>query len=303
MHHAKCWMGWITTWNQDCHLSLGRKARTNLNSVLKCKDNKKKLKYITLLTKVHIVKAMFFPVGMYAYDSGTKKKSESWRIDVFELWWWRRLLKVSWTAERSNQSIIKEINPEYSLEELILKLKLWLWPLYVKSWFIGKDTDARDLSQKEKRMAEDEMVRIHHWFNGHEFEETLGDSEGWKSLTFCSPWGCKESNMTWWLNTTHLLIQFSSVAQLCPAVSPWTAALQGSLSITTPRPCSNSCPSSPWCHPTILSSVTPLYPPTFNLWQHQIIFKWVSSSHQVAKVLEFQLQHQSFQWIFRTDFL
>ena len=96
---------------------LGRKAKTNLDNVLKSRD-------ITLLTKVHIVKAMVFPVVMYGCESWTIKKAESQRIDAFKLWYWRRLLKVPWTARRSKQSILKEVNPEYSLEGLMLKLKL-----------------------------------------------------------------------------------------------------------------------------------------------------------------------------------
>ena len=99
------------------HLLLGRKAMTNLDSVLRNRD-------ITLLTKVHIVKAMVFPVVMYGCESWTIKKAEHWRNDVFKLWCWRRLLRVPWTARRSNQSILKEINPEYSLEGLMLNLKL-----------------------------------------------------------------------------------------------------------------------------------------------------------------------------------
>ena len=98
-------------------LLLGRKAMANLDSVLKSKD-------ITLLTKVHLVKAMVFPVVTYGCESWTIKKTEHQRIDAFEPWCWRRLLRVPWTARRSNQSILKEINPEYSLEGLILKLKL-----------------------------------------------------------------------------------------------------------------------------------------------------------------------------------
>ena len=99
------------------HLPLGRKAMTNLDSILKSRD-------ITLPTKVHLVKAMVFPVVMYGYDSWTIKKAEQWRIDAFELWCWRRLLRVPWTARRCNQSILKEISPEYLLEGLMLKLKL-----------------------------------------------------------------------------------------------------------------------------------------------------------------------------------
>ena len=111
------------TVDDDCsheikrRLLLGRKAMTILDSELKSRD-------ITLLTKVHLVKAMVFPVVMYGYESWTIKKAKHWRIDAFELWCWRRLLRVPWTARKWNQSILKEINTEYSLEELILKLKL-----------------------------------------------------------------------------------------------------------------------------------------------------------------------------------
>jgi len=111
------------TENGDCsheirgHLLLGRKAMTNLDSVLKSRD-------ITLPTKVCIVKAVFFPVVTYSCEAWTLKKAECRRIDVLELWCWRRLLIVPWTARRSNQSVLREVNPEYSLEGLMLKLKL-----------------------------------------------------------------------------------------------------------------------------------------------------------------------------------
>ena len=98
-------------------LVLGRKAMTNLDSILKSRD-------ITLLTKFHLIKAMVFPVVMYGWESWTIKKAEHRRIDAFELWCWRRLLRVPWTERRSNQSILKEISPEYSLKRLMLKLKL-----------------------------------------------------------------------------------------------------------------------------------------------------------------------------------
>ena len=98
-------------------LLLGRKVMTNLDSMLKSRD-------ITLPTKVHLVKALVFPVVMYGCESWPIKKAEHWRIDAFELWCWRRLLRVPWTTRRSNQSILKEISPEYSLEGLMLKLKL-----------------------------------------------------------------------------------------------------------------------------------------------------------------------------------
>ena len=98
-------------------LLLGRKAMANLDSILKSRD-------IILLTKVHLVKAMVFPVVIYGCESWTIKKAECQRIDAFKLWCWRRLLRVPWTARRSNQSILKEIGPEHSLESLMLKLKL-----------------------------------------------------------------------------------------------------------------------------------------------------------------------------------
>ena len=99
------------------HLLFGRKTMTNLDSILKNR-------HTTLPTKVYIVKAMIFPLVMYGCERWTIKKAENWRIDAFELWCWRRLLRDPWTARRSNQSILKEINPEYSLEGLMLKLKL-----------------------------------------------------------------------------------------------------------------------------------------------------------------------------------
>ena len=99
------------------HLLLGRKVMTNLDSIIKSRD-------ITLPTKVRLLKAMVFPVVMYGYESWTVKRAESRRIDAFELWCWRRLLRVPWTARKSNQSTLKEINPEYPLEELMMKLKL-----------------------------------------------------------------------------------------------------------------------------------------------------------------------------------
>ena len=103
--------------NLGCSKLLGRKAMTNLESILKSRD-------IILLTKVHTVKAVVSPEVMYRCESCTRKKAESWRTDVFKWWCWKRLLRVPWTARRSNQSILKEISPEYSLKRLMLKLKL-----------------------------------------------------------------------------------------------------------------------------------------------------------------------------------
>ena len=129
-------------------------------------------------------------------ESQIIKKAEPWRTEAFELWCWR-LLRVPWRA-RSNQWILKEINPEYSLKVVILKLKLQiLWPPDEKSWLIGKDPDAgKDWRQKEKGVADDEMVGWHNWLNGHEFEQTPGDSERQGSLACYSPWGHKELDMT-----------------------------------------------------------------------------------------------------------
>ena len=118
-------------------------------------------------------------VWLCGCESCTIKKAEHHRIDVFELWCWRRLLRVPWTASRSNQSILKEINPEYSLEGLMLKLKLQHWPPDANSWLIRKGPDSgKDWRQEEKGMIEDEIVGIHHQLNGHGFEKALVDGEG-----------------------------------------------------------------------------------------------------------------------------
>ena len=142
-------------------LLLTRKAITNLDSVLKSRD-------ITLLTKVHLVKTMIFPVVMYGCESWTIRKAEHWRIDAFELCCWRRLLRVPWTARRSNQSILKEISPEYSLEGLMLKLKLQYFGPKAKSQLTGKDPDAGEDWGLKKGTIEDELVGWHHQHNGHE---------------------------------------------------------------------------------------------------------------------------------------
>ena len=132
-------------------LLLGRKAMTNLDSILKSRD-------ITLPTKVYLVKAMVLPVVMYGCESWTKKKAEHWRIDAFELWCWRRLLRVPWTARRSNQSMLKEISPECSLEGLMLKLKLqnfghlmWRTDSMEKTLMLGKIEGGRRRGQLKMR--------------------------------------------------------------------------------------------------------------------------------------------------------
>ena len=132
---------------------------------------------------------------------------EGWmpRVHAFELWGWRRLLKVPWTARRSNQSILKEINREYSLTDAETEAPI-LWPSVVKSWLIGKDPDAgKDWGQKEKGTTEDEMVGWHHRLNGHEFEKTVGGGEGPGSLVCCSPWDHRESDTNEWLNNKMML--------------------------------------------------------------------------------------------------
>ena len=163
---------------------------TNLDSILKSRD-------ITLPTKVCLVKAMIFPVVMDGCESWIIKKVDRWRIDEFELWCWRRLLRVPWASRRSNQTILKEISPKNSLGGLRLRLTPILLPPDVKSWCIWKDPYAgKDWGQEEKGTKEDEMVGWRHWLNGHEFEQAPGDGEGLRSLASCCPWGCKESGMT-----------------------------------------------------------------------------------------------------------
>ena len=140
--------------------------------------------------------------------SWTIKKAEHWRIDAFELWCWRRLLRVPWTARRSNQSILKEISPEYSLEGLMLKLKLqYFGHLIQRIDSLGKTLMLGKIEGKKRRGWQNEMVGWHHWLNGHEFEQALGVGDGQGSLTYCSPWGCKGSDKTEQLNWTELTIR------------------------------------------------------------------------------------------------
>ena len=135
-------------------LLLGRKVMTNLDSILKSRD-------VTLPTKVHLVKAMVVPVVMYGCESWTIKKAEHQRIDAFELWCWRRLLRTPWTARRSNLSILKEISPECSLEGLMLKLKLQ---------YFGHLMRRPDSFEKTLMLGKTEgRRRRHHRLNGHEF--------------------------------------------------------------------------------------------------------------------------------------
>ena len=165
---------------------------TNLDSLLKSRD-------ITLPTKFRLVKAMVFLVVMYGCESWTIKKAEHWRIDVFELWCCRRLLRVPWTARRSNpvrpkgnQSWIFIGRTDAEAETPIL------WPPDVKNCLTGKDPDlGKDWRREEKGTTEDEMVWWHHWLNGHEFERSLGDSKGQGHLACCSPWWSQRVGQDW----------------------------------------------------------------------------------------------------------
>ena len=167
---------------------------TNLESILKSRD-------ITLPTKVHLVKAMVFPVVMYRCESWTIKKAECRRTDAFELWCWRSLLRVPWTAKRLNQSTLKKISPDYSLKGLMLKLKvqyfdhlMWRTDSLEKTLMLGK-TEGRNRKERLKAGTERNDRGwdgwMAYWFNGHEFGQAprVGDGQG--SLACCSPWGHK----------------------------------------------------------------------------------------------------------------
>ena len=198
-------LGSKVTADGDCsheikrHLYLGREAMTNLDSILKTRD-------ITLPTKVRLVKAIVFPVVMYGCEIWTVKKGEFRRIDVFELWCWRRLLRVPWTVRRSNQSILKEISPEYSLEGLMLKLKLqYFGHLMQRTDSSEKTLMLEKIEGRRRRGWQDEMVGWHHWLNQPEFEQAPGVGDGQGSLVCCSLCGRKELDMTEWLNWTESL--------------------------------------------------------------------------------------------------
>ena len=180
---------------------------TEPKGILKSRD-------ITLLTKIHLVKAMVFPVVSYGCESWTTKKAECQRIDAFELWCWKRILRVPWNARKSKESILKEINPEYSLEGLTLNEAdaPILWPPDMKRWLIGKDPDSgKDWRQEEKGITEDEMVGCHHHLDGHEFAQAQGVGDGQGSLACSSQWSCKESDMTERLNWTDSRIHLSQL--------------------------------------------------------------------------------------------
>ena len=190
------------------HLLLGRKAMINLDSILKSRD-------IILQTKVHLVKTMVFLVIMYGCESWTIKKTEYWRIDAFELWCWRRLLRVSWTTRRSNQSILKEISPKYSLEGLMLKLKLqyfghliWRIDSLEKTLMLGK-------TEKRRRRGWQRMT----WLDGitdsmdmslSKLQESVMDREAWRAAAH----GVAES--IWLSNWTGLILRKLYILRTTP---------------------------------------------------------------------------------------
>ena len=163
---------------------------------------------------------MVFPVVMYRCKIWAIKMAEHWRIDAFELWCWRRLLRVPWTARRSNQSILKEINISWIFIRRNDAEAPILWPPDAKSWLIGKDPDAgKDWKQEKERVTENEMIGWHHQLNGHEFEQTPGGSEGKRSLECCSPWGFKELDTTEGLDnnmSTESVMLVNHLILCCP---------------------------------------------------------------------------------------
>ena len=177
-------------------LLFGRKAITNLDSTLKSRD-------ITLLIKVHVVKAMVFPVVMYGCESWTIKKAEHWRIDALELWWFEKTPESFFDCKEI-QPVNSKGNEPWIFTGRIDAEVLILWPPDVKSQLTGKDPKAgNDWGKEERGMTEDEMVGWHHWLNGHEFEQTQGDSEGQGSLVCCSSWGPKQLDTTYQLNNNN----------------------------------------------------------------------------------------------------
>ena len=162
-----------------------------------CIDGVLKSRDITLLTKVHLVKVVVFPLVIYECESWTIKKAEFQRTDAFQLWCWGRLLRVPLDCKK-----IKPVNPKENQSWIFIGRTdaeaetPALWPPDAKNWLLGKDPDdGKDWRQEEKGTTEDEMVGWHHRLNGHEFEQTLGDGEGQGSLECCSPWGYKELDM------------------------------------------------------------------------------------------------------------
>ena len=195
-------------------LLLGRKVVTNLDSIFKSRD-------IILPTKVYLVKAMVFPVVMYGCESWTVKKSEHWRIDAFEPWYWRRLLRVPWIARRSNQSILKETSPGYSLEGLMLRPKLQYFGHLIrrvdsleKTLMLGGIGGRKKRGRQRMRWLDGITDSMHHDFR---WTPGVGDEGG---LACCDSWGCKESDTTEqlnWLSDCNLVFQPQLSLHGCPA--------------------------------------------------------------------------------------
>ena len=172
-----------------------------LKSILKSRD-------IALLTKVHLVKAVVFPVVMYGCESWTIKKAECWRIDAFELWCWRRLLESPLDCKE-----IKLVHPKGDQSWIFIGRTdaeaeaPMLWSPDATNWLFGKDSDAgKDWRQEEKGTTEDEIVGWHHLLDGHEFEQALGVYDEQEILVCFSPWSCNELDTTEWLNATEVIV-------------------------------------------------------------------------------------------------